>query len=38
MKTIGMFGAMSWESTVTYYRSINTGIKASLGELFYCSL
>ncbi|MFT4863665.1 MAG: aspartate racemase [Pseudohongiellaceae bacterium] len=33
MKTIGMLGGMSWESTVTYYRLINTGIKATLGGL-----
>jgi aspartate racemase len=28
MKTIGLLGGMSWESTVGYYRSINEGIKA----------
>ncbi len=33
MKTIGMLGGMSWESTATYYRAINEGIKASLGSL-----
>ncbi len=33
MKTIGMLGGMSWESTATYYRLINTGIKATLGGL-----
>ena len=31
MKTIGMLGGMSWESTLTYYRLINEGIKARLG-------
>jgi len=33
MKTIGMLGGMSWESTSTYYRLINEGIKTSLGGL-----
>jgi aspartate racemase len=31
MKTIGLIGGMSWESTVTYYQMINEGIKDSLG-------
>lgn len=33
MKTIGMIGGMSWESTLGYYREINQGIKARLGGL-----
>ena len=33
MKTIGLLGGMSWESTVGYYRGINEGIKKSLGGL-----
>lgn len=33
MKTIGLLGGMSWESTVSYYRAINQGIKKSLGGL-----
>ncbi|MDT8894256.1 aspartate/glutamate racemase family protein [Halomonas sp. I1] len=33
MKTIGLLGGMSWESTERYYRAFNTGIKASLGGL-----
>ncbi len=33
MKTIGLLGGMSWESTVTYYRAINEGVKHSLGNL-----
>jgi len=33
MKTIGLLGGMSWESTVTYYQLINEGIKARLGGL-----
>ncbi len=31
MKTIGLLGGMSWESTISYYRAINQGIKNSLG-------
>jgi len=33
MKTIGLLGGMSWESTVGYYQAINKGIKNSLGGL-----
>lgn len=33
MKTIGLLGGMSWESTLSYYRSINEGIKEALGGL-----
>jgi len=33
MKTVGMLGGMSWESTSSYYTAINEGIKASLGGL-----
>ncbi|WP_067586135.1 aspartate/glutamate racemase family protein [Endozoicomonas ascidiicola] len=33
MKTIGMLGGMSWESTAHYYRLINEGIKEALGGL-----
>ena len=33
MKTIGLIGGMSWESTVTYYQLINEGIKNALGGL-----
>lgn len=31
MKTIGMIGGMSWESSVEYYRLINEGIHQALG-------
>ena len=31
MKTIGMLGGMSWESTALYYRLINEGIREKLG-------
>ena len=33
MKTIGLIGGMSWESTVSYYRLINTAVKEQLGGL-----
>ena len=33
MKTIGLIGGMSWESTVSYYRIINETIKEQLGGL-----
>lgn len=33
MKTIGLLGGMSWESTVTYYQVINETIKEKLGGL-----
>ena len=33
MKTIGLIGGMSWESTITYYQLINEGVKDALGGL-----
>ena len=33
MKTIGLLGGMSWESTVTYYRIVNETVKSKLGGL-----
>ncbi|WP_395341426.1 aspartate/glutamate racemase family protein [Ningiella sp. W23] len=33
MKTIGLLGGMSWESSLEYYRTINVGIKQALGGL-----
>ncbi|MCK1993922.1 amino acid racemase [Peribacillus muralis] len=33
MKTIGLIGGMSWESSLEYYRIINEEIKAKLGGL-----
>lgn len=33
MKTIGLLGGMSWESTVTYYQVINETVKRELGGL-----
>jgi aspartate racemase len=33
MKTLGLIGGMSWESTAIYYRGLNEGVKARLGGL-----
>lgn len=33
MRTIGLIGGMSWESTVEYYRLINRGVRDRLGPL-----
>ena len=33
MKTIGLLGGMSWESTLGYYKAINEGINKELGGL-----
>jgi len=33
MKTIGLIGGMSWESSLEYYRLINEGVKERLGGL-----
>ena len=33
MKTIGLLGGMSWESTVTYYQILNQTVKEQLGGL-----
>lgn len=33
MKTIGLLGGMSWESTLGYYKAINQGVKQALGGL-----
>ena len=33
MKTIGLLGGMSWESTSGYYQKINQGIRQTLGGL-----
>lgn len=38
MKTIGLIGGMSWESTVSYYQIINERIKEKLGGLHSASL
>ena len=31
MKTIGLLGGMSWESTAEYYRIINQGVRSRVG-------
>lgn len=33
MKTIGLLGGMSWESTLTYYQAINRAVSERLGQL-----
>jgi aspartate racemase len=33
MKTIGLIGGMSWESSIEYYRLINEGVRERLGGL-----
>src|SRR5471030_1353598 len=33
MKTIGLIGGMSWESTFTYYQILNSVIQKQLGGL-----
>jgi len=38
MKTLGLIGGMSWESTQLYYRLINEGVRAELGGLHSASL
>lgn len=32
MKTIGLIGGMSWESSATYYRLLNEGVRDRLGQ------
>ncbi len=38
MRTIGLIGGMSWESTVSYYRHINVATKERLGGLHSAQL
>lgn len=38
MKTIGLIGGMSWESTVTYYQVINEYVRETLGGLHSAKL
>src|SRR6478609_7957612 len=33
MKTIGLIGGLSWESSIEYYRRINEEVRARLGGL-----
>lgn len=38
MKTIGLLGGMSWESSAEYYRAINQAVKQTLGGLHSAKL
>jgi aspartate racemase len=38
MKTLGLLGGMSWESTVPYYRTINEAVRERLGGLHSAQL
>ncbi|MBB1520109.1 aspartate/glutamate racemase family protein [Aquipseudomonas guryensis] len=38
MKTIGLIGGMSWESTIPYYRHLNEAVKVRLGGLHSAKL
>ncbi len=38
MKTIGLLGGMSWESTLSYYRLINESVRDRLGGLHSASI
>lgn len=38
MKTLGLLGGMSWESTQHYYRALNEGVKQALGGLHSAKL
>ncbi|MEN3793429.1 aspartate/glutamate racemase family protein [Fulvimarina sp. MAC3] len=38
MRPIGLLGGMSWESTATYYRMINEGVRHRLGGLASANL
>jgi aspartate racemase len=38
MKTLGLIGGMSWESTIPYYRIINEAVKERLGGLHSAKL
>lgn len=38
MKTLGLIGGMSWESTVTYYQLLNRGVREALGGLHSAQL
>lgn len=38
MRTLGVIGGMSWESTLVYYRLLNEGVRARLGGLHSAEL
>ncbi|WP_432734960.1 aspartate/glutamate racemase family protein [Maridesulfovibrio sp. FT414] len=38
MRTLGIVGGMSWESTATYYRLLNEGVRERAGGLHSCPM
>ncbi|NDV27813.1 aspartate/glutamate racemase family protein [Desulfovibrio sp. JC010] len=38
MKTLGILGGMSWESTISYYKKLNEGVRDYLGGLHSCRM
>ncbi|HSS07387.1 MAG TPA: aspartate/glutamate racemase family protein, partial [Rhodanobacteraceae bacterium] len=38
MRTLGLLGGMSWESTLPYYRIVNERVRARLGGLHSAKL
>lgn len=38
MRTLGLIGGMSWESTIPYYQQLNEGVKQRLGGLHSAQL
>ncbi len=38
MKTLGILGGMSWESTISYYKLLNEGVREKLGGLHSCRM
>ncbi|WP_319778386.1 amino acid racemase [Maridesulfovibrio sp.] len=38
MKTLGVLGGMSWESTVSYYKLLNDGVRERRGGLHSCPM
>lgn len=38
MKTMGILGGMSWESTTAYYKQLNEGVRERLGGLHSCKI
>jgi len=38
MKTLGILGGMSWESTISYYKLLNEGVRTELGGFHSCRM
>ncbi|WP_421903230.1 aspartate/glutamate racemase family protein [Maridesulfovibrio sp.] len=38
MKTLGILGGMSWESTISYYKLLNEGVRDKMGGLHSCRM